>query len=138
MKKPGKYYFSKRIIIYEAILFIFAVSVIWIDEIIDIPHLIFNAEPTPINWKEALFESIVIFVFGIVIIGMTTKLFKKMKSLEGILPICSSCKKIRDDKGTWHHIEGYVRDRSEAEFSHGICPECEKKLYPEFNQDEQN
>jgi PAS domain S-box-containing protein len=52
-----------------------------------------------------------------------------VKTLRGLIPICSSCKKIRDDKGFWSQVEVYVRDRSEAEFSHGICPECMKKLY---------
>ena len=56
----------------------------------------------------------------------------EVKTLSGLLPICASCKKIRDDKGYWTQIESYIRDHSEAEFSHGICPECAKKLYPEF------
>jgi len=56
-----------------------------------------------------------------------------IKTLRGLLPICASCKKIRDDKGYWNQIESYVRDHSEAEFSHGICPECMKKLYPDFD-----
>jgi len=56
----------------------------------------------------------------------------KVKQLSGLLPICSSCKKIRDDKGYWNQIEAYIRDHSEAEFSHGICPECSKKLYPDL------
>ena len=56
----------------------------------------------------------------------------KVKTLSGLLPICSSCKKIRDDKGYWNQIEGYIRDHSDAEFSHSICPECVKKLYPNF------
>lgn len=60
----------------------------------------------------------------------------KVKLLSGHLPICASCKKIRDDEGSWNQIEKYIRDRSEAEFSHGICPECAKKLYPEFTSDE--
>ena len=55
-----------------------------------------------------------------------------IKTLKGMMPICSSCKKIRDDKGYWNHIETYIQSRSEAEFSHGICPECAKKLYPEY------
>jgi sigma-B regulation protein RsbU (phosphoserine phosphatase) len=54
----------------------------------------------------------------------------RIKQLSGFLPICSSCKKIRDDKGYWNQIEQYIRDHSEAEFSHGICPDCAKKLYP--------
>ena len=57
----------------------------------------------------------------------------EVKKLRGFLPICSSCKKIRDDKGYWNQIELYIRDHSEAEFTHGICPECAKKLYPGLN-----
>jgi hypothetical protein len=57
----------------------------------------------------------------------------KIKQLSGLLPICASCKKIRDDKGYWNQIESYIRKHSEAEFSHGICPECAKKLYPDLN-----
>lgn len=57
---------------------------------------------------------------------------KKVKKLRGFLPICASCKKIRDDQGYWEQIEKYITEHSEAEFSHGICPECAQKLYPEF------
>jgi PAS domain S-box-containing protein len=56
----------------------------------------------------------------------------KVRKLSGMLPICSSCKKIRDDKGYWNQIESYLSHHSEAEFSHGICPECAKKIYPNF------
>ena len=56
----------------------------------------------------------------------------EIKRLRGIIPICASCKKIRDDSGFWHQVEVYVRDHSEAIFSHGVCPDCEKKLYPDF------
>ncbi len=56
----------------------------------------------------------------------------KIKTLRGLIPICASCKKIRDDQGYWTQVEVYIRDHSEAEFSHGICPECAKKLYPGF------
>ena len=61
---------------------------------------------------------------------------KEVKTLRGIIPICSGCKKIRDDKGYWKQVEVYVRDHSDAEFSHGICPECIKKLYPDFSDNE--
>jgi hypothetical protein len=62
---------------------------------------------------------------------------KHVKTLQGLLPICASCKKIRDDKGYWNQIEVYVRDHSEADFSHSICPECFPKLYPELCDDNQ-
>lgn len=56
----------------------------------------------------------------------------KVKVLSGFLPICSSCKKIRDDRGYWNQIESYIQEHSEADFSHGICPDCAVKLYPEL------
>jgi HAMP domain-containing protein len=61
------------------------------------------------------------------------KALVEVKTLRGILPICASCKKIRDDRGYWNQIEAYVRDHSEAEFSHGLCPDCFEKLYPEYD-----
>ena len=59
----------------------------------------------------------------------------KIKTLSGLLPICSSCKKIRDDKGYWNQIEAFIRDHTEAEFSHSICPECAKRIYPNLYND---
>ncbi len=56
-----------------------------------------------------------------------------VKTLSGLLPICSHCKKIRDDKGYWNQIEVYIKDHSEAEFSHSICQECAKKHYPDLD-----
>jgi energy-coupling factor transporter transmembrane protein EcfT len=58
--------------------------------------------------------------------------FAEVTTLRGIIPICASCKKVRDDKGYWNQIESYIRDHSEADFSHSICPECAKELYPDL------
>ena len=60
----------------------------------------------------------------------------EIKQLRGMLPICASCKKIRDDKGYWSQIETYIENHSEAEFTHAICPECMRKLYPEYSDDQ--
>ena len=57
----------------------------------------------------------------------------KVNTLKGLLPICANCKKIRDDKGRWEQIESYIREHSEAELTHSICPECAKKLYPDLD-----
>jgi PAS domain S-box-containing protein len=57
---------------------------------------------------------------------------KQVKTLSGLLPICADCKKIRDDTGYWMQIEVYIRNHSELDFSHGLCPECMQKLYPEL------
>ncbi len=60
------------------------------------------------------------------------KALDDIKILNGLIPICSSCKKIRDDRGYWNQLEVYIKNHSEADFSHGICPECAKRLYPEL------
>jgi len=57
---------------------------------------------------------------------------KRVKTLNGLLPICASCKKIRNDGGYWEQVETYIRSRSNAEFTHGICPDCVRLLYPEY------
>ena len=56
----------------------------------------------------------------------------EIKTLRGFIPICSNCKKIRDDEGYWQQIELYIQARSDAEFSHGICPDCMRALYPDI------
>ena len=56
----------------------------------------------------------------------------KVKTLSGLVPICATCKKIRDDKGYWNQVEAYIQAHSEAQFTHGICPDCIKQYYPEF------
>ena len=61
------------------------------------------------------------------------KALQNVKQLSGLLPICSHCKKIRDDKGYWTQIESYIHEHSDAVFSHGICQECAKKHYPDMN-----
>jgi FixJ family two-component response regulator len=65
------------------------------------------------------------------------KALAEVKTLSGMLPICSSCKKVRDDKGYWNQIERYIKDHSEAEFSHSICPDCARKLYADLEMKEE-
>jgi hypothetical protein len=133
MKAPGRRFVSKRVITYEIVAFLFIILIIWFDEILDLPSLFMGAEQTAINWRESLFESVLIFLLGVIVIHISSKLLLNMKYLEGMLHVCASCKKIRDDSGSWQQIETYVRDRTEVEFSHDICPECAEKLYPDIN-----
>lgn len=64
--------------------------------------------------------------------GDLQKALAEVKQLKGLLPICTTCKKIRDDQGYWQVLEEYISEHTEADFSHGICPECAKELYPEY------
>jgi hypothetical protein len=67
------------------------------------------------------------------LIAELQKALSEVKTLRGFLPICSHCKKIRDDEGYWNQIESYIHKHSDAEFSHGICPECAQKYYPDMD-----
>ncbi|MBN1574216.1 MAG: response regulator, partial [Deltaproteobacteria bacterium] len=63
---------------------------------------------------------------------------EKVKTLKGLLPICSHCKKIRDDKGYWEKIEVYIKNHTEVDFTHGICPECMEKKFPQYLNNSKN
>ena len=62
---------------------------------------------------------------------------KEVKQLRGIIPICAHCKKIRNDNGYWMQVEHYISDHSEAEFSHGLCPDCMNEMYPHLSEEEE-
>ena len=66
------------------------------------------------------------------LIGDLREALDNVKTLRGLLPVCSECKKVRDDEGYWQRIDTYIEEHSDAQVSHGICPDCVRKLYPEF------
>lgn len=84
-----------------------------------------------------LISSLCLYVYLIdKIVKHSQGLEMKVEVLEGVLPICASCKRIRNDKGEYEQIEHYIRTHSGASFTHGICPECAKALYPECYMDD--
>lgn len=100
-------------------------------------------DPAMLPWSLSfvLFSGVICYYYGKLqkankekeeLIINLQKALSEVKNLSGMLPICSSCKKIRDDDGYWQQIEEYIRDHSNADFTHGICNDCVEKLYPEF------
>jgi len=120
-----------RIIVNEIIGFGVIILLLWLDEIIDIPHIVFGAPATPINWIESLEETVCISLLALIIITISYRFLKKIRYLEGFLPVCSSCKRIRY-KDQWVPFEVYVSNHSEAVFSHGFCPECYEKYKEKY------
>jgi ligand-binding sensor domain-containing protein len=120
---------------------------IWNEEGLSLPIVI-----TPPFWKTEWFYGIMLITIGGIVFGLyrwrvwqllkrekelnvkVQEALAKNKILSGLLPICANCKKIRDDKGYWDQLEGYIQTHSEAQFTHGICPECMEKLYPYINK----
>jgi DNA-binding response OmpR family regulator len=66
------------------------------------------------------------------LIGQLQEALASIKTLRGLVPICAACKKIRDDSGYWNQLESYLLNHTEAQFSHGICPQCVRRLYPDL------
>lgn len=99
-------------------------------EVFDFPHNVFGAPPTPVNWTETAIEGAYIALLCAFTVYLSLNLLNRIKFLEGFLPICLHCKKICK-KDVWTSLEEYVSDHSEALFSHGVCPDCLEKHYPE-------
>jgi hypothetical protein len=111
--------------------------------IMDVIKKSFSAGMLPWSLSFAFFNGIIGLYYGSIkqanlaqkkLIADLQKALADVKKLSGMLPICSSCKKIRNDEGYWQQIEEYIRDHSEADFTHGICEGCVKELYPEHYQ----
>jgi len=119
---------ENKMILVEIIGFTLVVALIWIDEILDLPHNLLGAQKTPLNWTESLFETAVVTVLAVLVALLTRRVLKRIKHLEGLLPICSFCKKIRVEN-EWVPVERYIADRSDADFSHGLCPDCLREHY---------
>jgi len=123
---------KKIFIIQIALLSIFFAMTL-ANEYFDVPHYVLGDAPTTPNQRygEMLMESIVFVDILIVEYFIMLNLIKRIKMLEGLLPICANCHKIRNGN-QWEQIEKYFKDYSTVEFTHSICPECVKKLYPEL------
>ena len=123
----------QRVILYEIAGFAGIMVLLWLDEILDLPWRLFGGQPTPINWMESIIESFFVLILGAFVVSMTIRHLRRIKYLEGFLPICAYCKKIRID-GNWIPFEQYISDHSNATFTHGYCPECAEK---HFNENEE-
>lgn len=136
MNNPKNKSIAKRVAWWQAIGIFFMAMVTWVTEIFDVPYVLMGGPSTPINWRESIFESLAITLVGILIIRHTYKLLTRLNYLENIMPDCASCKKVRMDPEFWQSVEQFVKDRSKKDFTHGICPDCMEKYYPDLAQPE--
>ncbi len=119
----------KKTIIFEAIGFCVVIFFIWINEIADIPHVIFRAPATPVNYTESMIESIVVLILAVITILVTRMLLKRIKYLEGFMRTCALCNKVYDVKiDQWVELKDYFNKNYNLKFNHGYCPECSKKM----------
>lgn len=122
----------KWVLIGEAVGFFLLILFIWLNEVADIPERIFGGMDSPANITEAAIESIAALILGLSTMVATRRILSRLRYLEGFLPVCSFCKKIRLPNESWIPIEQYIRDHSEAVFTHSYCPDCMQKHYGEY------
>ena len=115
-----------------AVMFLFIAMTVS-NEILDLPHIIFGDTPTSFEQRtgEIIIELLILAVISIIEIVLLKRFYQRIRILEGFLPICAHCKKIRHEE-KWDQMERYISDHSLAQFSHSICPDCRKELYPEL------
>lgn len=112
-----------RIIVAETIGIMAIILLLWLNELIDLPHLIFGSGTTPVNWHESLMETIVVLILGAALLMFTRHSINRIKYLEGFLSMCASCKRIRVND-TWIPLEEFLSTHSNTVLSHGLCPHC--------------
>jgi len=125
------------VILIQLSVFLLFLALTLCNEIIDVPHYAFGDKAT--SYSHRLGEiGIELFIFIIVLaiqILLFRKLYQRIRILEGFIPICANCKKIRNTENQWEQMESYISQHSLARFSHGVCPDCAMKLYPDLYND---
>lgn len=131
--KSGEWYYKMKYINAIKITFfagfLIIIALLWIDEIFDLPYLLMGDMPTPINYKEASLESAFVLCILTLFVWISFRLERHIKYLEGLTVICANCKKIRV-QNEWIPIEEWLRQKTDISFSHGVCMQCLKALYP--------
>ena len=124
-KKLSKAEFGRSILTLEAIGFTLLLMLLWICELIDLPHRIFGTVETPINWAESVLESAMLVLLSLLVLFISRRMLCRIACLEGVLHICPVCKSIRE-AGCWTPFEQFLERDSCTHFTHGLCPDCER------------
>ena len=126
----------QSIFIWQALILLVFLTLTFTNEVLDLPHFVLGDQAT--SWSQRIGEITIELIIFIGVIALETylsrSLFQRIKILEGFLPICANCKKIRT-QNQWEQIETYISENSLAQFSHSLCPDCQKKLYPDLFPD---
>lgn len=107
----------------EAVSFLLIVAIIWLDEVLDLPRLLFGAAPTPIRLGEGLLESVLILVVGVAVVAITQRAFRRIEYLESLVVMCAWCRRVRSGD-EWLRVEEFLEQQHHAHTTHGICSSC--------------
>jgi hypothetical protein len=107
----------------EAAGFLLIIVIIWLDEILDLPRLLFRAAPTPLRPGEGLLESILTLAVGTLVVTVTYRAFRRIEYLESLVVMCAWCRRVRSGD-EWLAVEHFLERQHNAHTTHGICNEC--------------
>ena len=118
---------KRKIVIGEAAGFAAIVALLWVNELADLPHVLFKTAATPINWAECLMESLVVAILAVIVVAGSWRLLRRVRYLEGFLPVCRFCRRIRV-AGEWVPLAQYMAEQPEEAMPEGACPDCAARL----------
>jgi hypothetical protein len=113
----------RRTLLLEGSGFLLIVAIIWMDEILDLPHLLFGAAPTPLRLGEGWLESALTIAVGTVIVTITYRAFRRIEYLESLVVMCAWCRRVRT-QDEWLTVEAFLERQHNAHTTHGICEGC--------------
>jgi hypothetical protein len=126
----GKPEMNKRlrslIVFGELAGFLFAILVVWVDEVADLPHFLFNAPKVPARFEEALWESAFVLIICCCVIATTLWMLRRITRLESYIEMCAWCRKIKVEK-RWISFESYLSEKDKLTTTHGLCEACAEK-----------
>ena len=119
---------GRKLIMLEGIFFAIVIIFSWVNELLDLPHYFMGAPDTPANWRESLFESIIMFLLAVTVITVSIRLVKQLEYFESCLIVCALCKKIKIND-EWVLFERFLSQKYEVEFAPSLCSECARKRH---------
>lgn len=122
----------RQVLWLQALGFALVVVLIWADELLDVPHMVFGAPPTIARLPEAVLESTVVVVLGALVTYASAQLVKRLTYLESFVVLCGWCRRVHDQE-SWVSFEAFL-GAHQVRPSHGLCPECAAKLDEELEE----
>ena len=116
----------RQLLLLEFAGFGLVILIIWADELVDLPRLLFHAAPTPVRYEEALLESAAVLLLGLLTMALTRRLLRRLSYLESFVVLCAWCHRVQAG-GEWIALERFLSAQRTAA-THGICPECETRV----------
>jgi hypothetical protein len=114
---------TRRMLFLEGVGFLLIVVIIWLDEILDLPHVLFRATPTPLRMGEGMLESSLTVLVGVVVVTITYRAFRRIEYLESLVVMCAWCRRVRAGSN-WVLVEEFLERQHHAKTTHGICDGC--------------